>query len=103
MKYCQTLTKWCNDINRLHSQELQAQVTKLANQLAESERLLANRTAELDAHLQTTAMATGVSSDVKLQAQVNTLLLEKVRLDHVMSYDLMWCDVVTVRAQIVIS
>ena len=74
-------------INRLHSHDLQAQVAKLTNQLAESDRLLANRTAELEAHLQTTAMATG--GDTKLQAQMNTLLLEKVGSSHVMSGDLM--------------
>ena len=62
---------------RLHSHDLQAQVTKLTNQLAESDRILANRTAELEAHLQTAAMATG-GNDTKLQAQVNMLLLEKV-------------------------
>ena len=77
-------------VGRLHSQELQAQVNKLTNQLAESERILVNRTAELEAHLHTAAMATGgVSNDAKLQAQVNTLLLEKVSSYHVMSHDLM--------------
>ena len=64
-------------IDRLHSHDLQAQITKLTNQLAESDRILANRTAELEAHLQTAAMATG-GNDTKLQAQVNMLLLEKV-------------------------
>lgn len=74
----------------MHSQELQSQVTKLTNQIAESDRIIANRTAELEAHLQTTAMATGgVSNDAKLQAQVNMLLLEKVRIHHVISRDLM--------------
>jgi len=63
---------------RLHSQELQAQVTKLTNQLSDTEQLLANRTAELQAHLQTTSVMTVGSGDAKLQAQVNTLLLEKV-------------------------
>ena len=74
-------------INRLQSRDLQTQVAKLTNQLAESDRILANRTAELEAHLQTAAMATG--GDTKLQAQMNTLLLEKVRLSHMMSGDLM--------------
>jgi len=63
---------------RLHSQELQAQVTKLTNQLSDTERLLANRTTELQAHLQTTSVMAAGSGDAKLQAQLNTLLLEKV-------------------------
>ena len=63
---------------RLHSQELQSQVTKLTNQLSDAERLLANRTAELQTHLQTTGIMTVGGGDAKLQAQVNTLLLEKV-------------------------